>query len=82
MALADVITQELLATVDTRTDPQTILARYSGSKGPLYAALARATTEVTTRWQTAVADAQAAEARREAAEQAREALHRETAAAR
>ncbi len=82
MALTDVITDELLKTLETDTDPQTILARYRGSKGPLYAALARATAEATTRLQTAVADAQAAEARRDADDQARVAVTRETAAAR
>ncbi len=82
MALTDVITQELLAAFDTGTDPQPILARYSGSKGPLYAALARATAAATTRLQTVMADAQAAEARRTAAEQAQAAATRDTAAAR
>jgi hypothetical protein len=52
MALTDVITDELLKTLETDTDPQTVLARYAGSKGPLYSALARATRDATARYAT------------------------------
>lgn len=50
MALTVLIAQELLATLDTETDPQAVLRRYAGSKGPLYAALARATAQATARF--------------------------------
>ncbi len=41
MALTDLIEADLLATLDGTGDPQAVLARYAGSKGPLYTALAR-----------------------------------------
>ena len=43
MPLTDIIEAELLGTVDGAEDPQAVLDRHAGSKGPLYAALARAT---------------------------------------
>ena len=52
MALTDVITDELLKALETDTDPETVLTRYRGSKGPLYGALARATRDATTRYAT------------------------------
>lgn len=52
MALTDVITDELLKTLETDTDPQTVVARYAGSRGPLYGALARATRDATARYAT------------------------------
>lgn len=52
MALTDVITEELLRTLETDTDPETVLTRYRASKGPLYGALARATREASTRYAT------------------------------
>lgn len=50
MPLTDLIEQELLATLDGEGDPHAVLDRHSGSKGPLYAALARATTAATGRF--------------------------------
>lgn len=50
MPLTDLIEEELLATLDGEGDPQVVLDRHSGSKGPLYAALARATAQATTRF--------------------------------
>ena len=48
--LTDLIEEELLATLDGEGDPQAILARHAGSKGPLYAAVARATAVATGRF--------------------------------
>jgi len=48
--LTDLIEQDLLATLDGEGDPQAVLDRHAGSKGPLYAALARATTAATSRF--------------------------------
>ena len=52
MALTDVITNELLRTLETDTDPETVLTRYRASKGPLYGALARATRDASARYAT------------------------------
>lgn len=71
MALTDLIEADLLATLDGETDPQAVLDRYAGSKGPLYAALARATVQATARFRAAREQLRAVEARRkEAAERA------------
>ncbi len=43
MALTAIIEEELLAALETGTDPEAVMHRYQASKGPLYAALARAT---------------------------------------
>jgi hypothetical protein len=48
--LTDLIEQELLATLDGEGDPQAVLDRHAASKGPLYAALARATAQATARF--------------------------------
>ena len=79
MALTDIIEQELLASLNGEGDPQAVLDRHSGSKGPLYAALARATAQGSSRLvevraalrsaRTEPRDGQAR--RREAEEQAR-----------
>ena len=50
MPLTDIIEEELLATLDGEGDPQAVLARHAGSKGPLYAALARSTVQATARF--------------------------------
>ncbi len=50
MPLTHIIEQELLATLDGEGDPQAVLDRHAGSKGPLYAALARATAAATARF--------------------------------
>ncbi len=50
MPLTDIIEEELLATLDAEGDPQAVLDRHAGSKGPLYAALARATVAATARF--------------------------------
>ncbi len=50
MPLTALIEQELLATLDGDGDPQAVLDRHAGSKGPLYAALARATAAATARF--------------------------------
>ncbi len=50
MPLTDLIQEELLATLDGAGDPQAVLDRHAGSKGPLYAALARATAEAPARF--------------------------------
>lgn len=68
MALTDLIEADLLATLDGTGDPQAVLARYAGSKGPFYAALARATaqaaerfTGIRDRWVTTRAQLQVSE---------------------
>lgn len=43
MALTAIIEEDLLAALENGTDPESVLHRYQASKGPLYAALARAT---------------------------------------
>ena len=45
--LTDIIEQDLLATLAGDGDPQAVLDRHAGSKGPLYVALARATAQAT-----------------------------------
>ena len=50
MPLTDLIEEELLATLDGKEDPQAVLDRHAGSKGPLYAALARVTVQATARF--------------------------------
>ena len=94
MALSDVITDELLRTLETDTDPETVLTRYRGSKGPLYGALARATRDATARYATlhqrltrartrvtaSEQRAQAAEARARRAEDAAQAAEQRLAA--
>jgi hypothetical protein len=50
LPLTDLIEQELLATLDGEGDPDAVLSRHAGSKGPLYAALARATAAATARF--------------------------------
>jgi len=46
MALTAIIEAQLLASIDDGTDPEAVIHRYQASKGPLYAALARATGTV------------------------------------
>lgn len=73
MALTDVIEAELLATLDGDGDPQVVLDRFAGSKGPLYTALARATAQAAERFaavRTKLRDAQ--DRRRQAEGHARE----------
>jgi chromosome segregation ATPase len=50
MPLTDVIEAELLATLEGDGEPQSVLDKFSASKGPLYAAIARATAKATTRF--------------------------------
>ena len=50
MPLTEIIAQELVATLDGDGDPQAVLERHAGSKGPLYAALARVTVQATARF--------------------------------
>lgn len=69
MALTELIEQELLATLDGGTDPQEIMRRYSGSKGPLYAALAKATAEATRRFTVERQRLQETQGRRKRAEE-------------
>ena len=60
--LTDIIEQDLLATLAGDGDPQAVLDRHAGSKGPLYLALARATAQATDRLadvRTQLHDAQA-----------------------
>ena len=64
MALTDLIEQELLATLRGDGDPKAVLERYAGSKGPLYAALARATAKATAVFTDARRRLREAEARR------------------
>ena len=73
MALTDLIEADLLATLDGGADPQTVLDRYAGSKGPLYAALARVTAKATERFREARENLRALEARRKAAAERAEA---------
>ena len=68
MPLTDIIEEELLVTLDGGTDPQIVLDRHAGSKGPLYAALARATAEATARFGEIRGKLREAQARRQAAE--------------
>ncbi len=68
MALTDIIEEELLATLDGGADPQAVMNRYAGSKGPLYAALARATAEATVRFGEVRGKLWDAQSRRQAAE--------------
>lgn len=46
-ALTDVIQAELISALQSGADVEDVLRRYAGSKGPLYAALARATAQAT-----------------------------------
>lgn len=64
MALTDLIQWELLATLRGDGDPKAVLERYAGSKGPLYAALARATAKATAAFTDASRRLREAEARR------------------
>jgi len=48
--LTDLIEQDLLATLDGTGDPRAVQDGHAGSKGPLYAALARATGTATLRF--------------------------------
>jgi DNA-binding response OmpR family regulator len=49
-ALTDLIEEELLAALEGKANPQEVLRRHSGSKGPLYTALARATAKAVARF--------------------------------
>ena len=83
MALTDIIEEELLATLDGGADPQAVMNRYAGSKGPLYAALARATAEATVRFGEVRGKLRDAQSRRQATEaQAKDAEKRATEAGR
>jgi len=73
LALTDLIEADLLATLDGSRDPQAVLDRYAGSKGPLYAALARATAKATERFRQARENLRTLEARRKAAAERAEA---------
>ena len=68
MALTDIIEADLLATLAADSDPQAVLDRYAGSKGPLYAALARATVQATGRFVETRQKLRDAQARRRTAE--------------
>jgi len=75
MALTDLIERELVATLEGAEEPEAVLDRYRGSKGPLYAALARATVrakaglaELRDQLQQARAELRAVQARRQQAE--------------
>jgi hypothetical protein len=48
--LTDLIEEELLAALEGKANPQEVLRRHSGSKGPLYTALARATAKAVARF--------------------------------
>jgi len=76
MALTDLIERELVATLEGAEEPEAVLDRYRGSKGPLYAALARATVrakaglaELRDQFQQARAELRAVQARRQQAEE-------------
>ena len=71
MSITEAIEAELLQTLEGSGEPREVIARYSGSKGPLYSALARATVKAATelggiRQQLAEARDGLAEAEREA----------------
>ena len=83
LPLTDIIEEELLATLDGDGDPQAVLDRHAGSKGPLYAALARATAEATVRFGEVRGKLRDAQSRRQATEaQAKDAEKRATEAGR
>ena len=83
MPLTDIIEEELLATLDGGTDPQIVLDRHAGSKGPLYAALARATAEATVRFGEVCGKLRDAQSRRQATDaQAKDTEKRATEAGR
>ena len=83
MPLTDIIEEELLATLDGEGDPQAVLDRHAGSKGPLYAALARATVEATVRFGEIRGKLREAQTRRQATEaQAKDAEKRAAQAGR
>ena len=83
LPLTDIIEEELLATLDGGTDPQIVLDRHAGSKGPLYAALARATAEATVRFGEVCSKLRDAQSRRQATDaQAKDAEKRATEAGR
>ena len=67
--LTDIIEQELLATLDGTGDLQAVLERHAGSKGPLYAAVARATASASGRFAEVRVKLREAHARRREAEE-------------
>ena len=60
MALTAIIEEELLATIGTDTDPEVVIHRYQASKGPLYAALARATARAQDQFDAVASDLESA----------------------
>jgi predicted nucleic acid-binding Zn-ribbon protein len=77
LPLTDLIEQELLATLEGEGTPEAVLERYAGSKGPLYAALARATVRARSRLAELHAHVQEARTKlRQAEQMARDAQHR------